>query len=228
MFWQEDDRTIKGRSDMLDVLFDIRCRELPVDHAWALSDALRNAAPWLDEDDRIAIHEIHVAGSQNGWERPDKDATQQLLLSRRTKLIIRMPRDKVELAAGLNGIKIEVAGQPLSIGRFKTRELSKLGTLFARHIVTETGADENAFLGHIAETLKTRGIRIRKALCGMLNEMSTPNGPLSTRSLMLADLKTDESIELQELGIGNYQKYGCGIFIPHKDIEAVKKLADDE
>ncbi len=228
MFWQEDDTTTKDRSDILDVLFEIRCRELPVDHAWALSDALRKAAPWLDEDDRIAIHEIHVAGSQNGWERPDRDAAQQLLLSRRTKLIIRMPRDKVELAAGLNGVDIEVAGEPLSIGRFKTRELSKLNTLFARHIVTDTGDDENAFLEHIAGTLKARGIRIRKALCGILNEMDTPKGPVATRSLMLADLKTVESIELQEQGIGDYQKFGCGIFIPHKDIEAVKKLTDDE
>ncbi len=227
MYWQENDPTLK-RSKIVDVLFDIRCRELPVDHIWALSDSLRNAAPWLDEDDRIAIHEIHVAGSQNGWERPDKGAAQQLLLSRRTKLVIRMPRDKIEFAAGLNGIAVEVADKPLSIGGFKTRELSKLNTLFARHIVTETGSDENAFLASVADILKTRGIRIRKALSGMLSEMNTPHGPVSTRSLMLADLKTDESIELQELGIGRYQKYGCGIFIPHKDIDAVKKLTDDE
>ncbi len=228
MFWQEDDRSTKALSDIVDVLFRIRCRELPVDHLWPLSQALRTAAPWLDEDPRVAIHEIHVAGSQNGWERPGRDAAQQLVLSRRTRLILRMPRERLEQACALEGITIDVAGHPLTIGEFKTRELSKLTTLFSRHLLTASDEDENAFLERIAAELRQRGIRVRKALCGKPDIIDTPHGVLHTRSLMLADLATDEAIELQEQGLGEHQKLGCGIFIPHKDIEAVKKIADDE
>ncbi len=228
MFWQEDDHSTKAISDIVDVLFRIRCRELPVDHVWRLSRALRDAAPWLDEDPLIAIHEIRVAGSQNGWERPDPEAGQQLVLSKRTRMTIRMPRERLEQARALDGVTIEIAGNPLTIGDFKTRELSKLRTLFSHHIVSAPDEDENAFLERISNELSERGIRIRKALCGKPDHIDTPDGPLLTRSLMLADLATDESIELQERGIGEHQKIGCGIFIPHKDIEAVKKITDDE
>jgi hypothetical protein len=40
---------------------------------------------------------------------------------------------------------------------------------------------------------------------------------------MLADLSTDESIRLQQQGLGPRRLMGCGIFIPHKGIDAVSK-----
>jgi hypothetical protein len=44
---------------------------------------------------------------------------------------------------------------------------------------------------------------------------------------MLADLTAEESVRLQEQGLGPLRQMGCGIFIPHKGIDAVKKAEDD-
>ncbi len=231
MFWQEEKPlAAKVPDDVVDVLFKVTCRSLPVDHARPLAEALCAAAPWIGDDERIGIHTIHVAGSQNGWERPDPALGQQLQLSRRTKLIIRAPRERVEqLRRDLAGLTLEIAGSRLTIGEAKTRLLSRQGTIFARYIVLHSGEsdDENRFMQRVATDLGGRGIRLRKALCGRTTELQGADGPIPTRSLMLADLPAEQSLHLQEQGYGPLRHMGCGIFIPHKGIEAVKKSEDE-
>jgi CRISPR-associated protein Cas6 len=229
MFWQEDTEQPEAAAidAVVDVLFSLQCRALPVDHAHALSAALLALAPWLDDEPFAGIHTIHVAGSQNGWERPEHGGDQQLLLSRRTKLSIRVPRERVaELAAAVEGRTVDIAGSPLAIGSGKERPLSRDGTLFARYVALPAdaaGADEDAFLTWAAAELAALDIKVRKALCGKTTPLVTPDGDLSTRSLMLASLTPDESIRLQQHGLGPRRAMGCGIFIPHKGIDAVKK-----
>jgi len=232
MFWQEDDnkQEFQVSDEVVDLVFNIDCRELPVDHAHALGEALCNALPLLGEDDRCAIHSIHLAGSQNGWERPDPKLGQKLVLSRRTKLTLRVPgehREQIEQALG--GTTLDIDGHKLTIGKAKHKLLSKQGTIFARHIVLEDGedTDENAFMMRIVNDLKSRGIRVKKALCGITQQIETPDGPLLTRSIMLADLSTDESVQLQQQGLGTHRHLGCGIFLPHKGIDAVKQAEDE-
>lgn len=229
MFWQETDQEAPPQlpDDIVDVLFSLQCKSLPVDHAHALSLALREAVPWLADEPRAAVHTIHVAGSQNGWERPANDGEQRLLPSRRTKLEIRVPRERlVDLKSALEGRTIEVADAAMTIGTSKERRLSPESTLFARYVVAAENEGEDAFLQRIAAELAPRGIKVRKALCGKAQSLATPAGPLLTRSLMLAGLTPDESIELQRNGIGDHKSMGCGIFLPHKGIEAVGKAAD--
>jgi CRISPR-associated protein Cas6 len=229
MFWQEDTEQPEAADidAVVDVLFSLQCRALPVDHAHALSAALLALAPWLDEEPFAGIHTIHVAGSQNGWERPEHGGDQQLLLSRRTKLSIRVPRERVaELASAIAGRTVDVAGSPLAIGSGKERPLSRDGTLFARYVALPAdaaAADEDAFLSWAAAELAALDIKVRKALCGKTTPLATPDGNLSTRSLMLASLTPDESIRLQQHGLGPHRAMGCGIFIPHKGVDAVKK-----
>jgi CRISPR-associated protein Cas6 len=231
MFWQEEKpQPTRIPDDVVDVLFSIQCRTLPVDHAHLLAEALRSAVPWITEDERIGVHTVHVAGSQNGWERPDPSLGQQLHLSRRTKLTIRAPREHVERLQGdLVGVTLEIGGNALVIGDAKTRLLSRQGTIFARYIVLQEGEsdDENRFMQRVVADLADRGVRVRKALCGKTTDLLGPGGVLATRSLMLADLPQDESLQLQREGYGPLRQMGCGIFIPHKGIEAVKKSDDD-
>ncbi len=56
--------------------------------------------------------------------------------------------------------------------------------------------------------------------------MQFPDGPVHTRSLMVADLSPDQSVHLQQIGLGPGRNFGCGLFVPHKGIKPVK--ADDE
>jgi CRISPR-associated protein Cas6 len=226
MFWQEDhaDHPFQVPDDIVDVLFAIDCKRLPVDHAHALSAALRDSLPWLGEAAGVGIHTVHVAGSQNGWQRPEHGADQHLAVSRRTKLTIRVPKDRVDaLVNGLRGKTLLVAGCPLTVQEGKPRPLGKETTLFARYVVTRPEDTEAEFLAWAAGELSRMGIRIRKALCGKEAPLATPGGPLHTRSLLLAELSPEESVRLQQTGLGTHREMGCGIFIPHKGIGAVQK-----
>ena len=233
MYWQEDDKP-KGfevSDEIVDLVFDIQCRELPVDHAHELSRALEEFLPQLQRDGRLGVHTVHLAGSQNGWERPDPKLGQKLVLSRRTKLTLRVPREQLQqVQDSLHGAELDIGGCALKIGKSKQKKLSSQGTIFSRYVVLEPGEDsnENAFMQRVVTDLRERGIRVKKALCGKTAEVAGPDGPVQTRSIMIAELRAEESVQLQQEGIGPMRHMGCGIFIPHKGIDAVKKAEDDD
>ena len=227
MYWQDDDKenTFEVPDDVVDILFSIDCKRLPVDHAYALSAALREVLPWVGKNDSgVAIHAIHVAGSQNGWERPEQSSDQQLIVSKRTKLTIRVTKEHMdELLEDLRNKTLDVSGCRLTVREGKIRPLSKETTLFSRYVASLPDHSEDGFLSWAFQELGGQGIRLRKALCGKTTPLTTPTGTIHTRSLMLADLSTEESVRLQQEGLGPHREMGCGIFIPHKGIDAVKK-----
>jgi CRISPR-associated protein Cas6 len=227
MFWDEENSSaaVKIPDDIVDLLFSIECRQLPVDHAYPLSAALHDALPWLAKEERAAIHQVHVAASQNGWERP-AEGDGVLHLSKRTKLTLRLPRDRLDDARLISGATLDIAGHPMKIGTSKIRPLSKLGTIFSRYVVSDE-PEEERFLRRVIDELETKEVQVKKALCGIVHTLQTEEGPLHTRSLLLADLKPEDSIRLQREGLGSHRKLGCGIFIPHKGIDPVTKQEDD-
>ncbi len=229
MYWHEDthEQTPDTRDEVVDLVFRIDCRTLPVDHAHALSSAVRNVLPWLDDEVLAGIHVIHVAGSQNGWYRPEETEDAIIHLPRRARMTLRLPRARTEAARTLCGAKLDIAGHTLVVGEAHVKPLQSLSTLFARYVVAPEDDDEEAFVQWVAEELKSMGIRVRKILCGRSHYIHTPNGRLFTRSVMVADLNKEESLRLQARGLGTNRKLGCGLFIPHKGIAPVRKTSDE-
>jgi CRISPR-associated protein Cas6 len=223
MYWEqgEDREFVSAGDEVVDVTFRIVCRALPVDHAQPLADAVTRLLPWFLDEPNAGIHSIHVADSGNGWMRPG-NADDLVYPSRRTRLALRVPGERVEHAMRLTGQIIDVAGNPLEIGEAAVRPLTTLTTLFARYVVVDDHDDEQTFLANIAAALEGRGIRARKMMCGISKTIRTPGDTIRTRSLMLADLSVADSIRLQQEGLGPHRHLGCGLFIPHKDIKKVR------
>lgn len=225
-YWQEHtpEQSPQVPDDVIDMLFSLKGRTLPVDHAEPLAQAVLAVVPWLSEETGGGIHHIYVAGSQNGWQRPEADTDQPLMLSRRTKLGIRVPRHRAdELRAALEQRDLDIAGHALHLETGKERLLSRETTLFSRAVCASASdsACESDFLAWAAAALGALDIRVRKALCGKAVRLKTQAGVLSARSLMLADLSFEESVRLQQRGLGSHRTLGCGLFIPHKGIDAV-------
>lgn len=222
MFWEEEqDKQTPLEAAALDLAFSMKCAMLPVDHIHALSMALGELLPDL-LDNHIGIHEIHLAGSQNGWERPDPALGQRLIPSRRSRMLLRVPCKLADdIKQKLEGAALEIDGCELVLGSAREKPLLSHPTLYARHMLMEEEevADENRFLERMAAELTLRSIVAKKALCGKATEIYTPDGPLFTRSLMLADLSPADSIRLQQEGLGQMQHMGCGIFLPMKGIQ---------
>lgn len=222
MFWTEsNETTIHAVPDaIVDLAFDIACRCLPIDHAYALSHALLQALPWLDQEERAGIHLIHGAESGHGWQRPENPAHEVLHLSRRTKLILRLPKERVTDARKLTGTVLEIDGYRMDVGEARVRMLSGLTTLFSRYVVANEDENEEQFMHRAAEQLKQMHVGALKLLCGKSRVFQLPSERLFTRRLMATELTREESIRLQQQGLGPGRKLGCGLFIPHKGITA--------
>ena len=221
MYWSEnsdDKKEVVVPDNVVDVIYNINCKCIPLEHAHALSEALQQALPWLREEETAGIHQVYGAESGNGWERPD---TEVLYLSRRQKLMLRLPKTRLDEAKSLSGQTLDIAGYPLEVGELATRKLSDLPTLFARHVLGEAEQGEDEFMAQAVAQLNAMGIRVKKMMCGKEGRIELPDTTLYTRSLMLADLEMQESVMLQEVGLGPGRKLGCGLFLPQKGIKAV-------
>lgn len=182
---------------------------VPIDHGLALFNELARLLPWLAQEELAGIHPIH--GSDTG--------TGHLLLNRRTQLVIRAPKERLEALLGLSGKQIDVAGNPLAIGKSKIKPLTHHTPLYAR-LVTTGSLDERAFTQDIMHLLDGMGIETR-FLCGKQQTITTEDGLAIGHSLMLHGLPVEHAIRVQQLGLGGNRKLGCGIFIPHKSINAL-------
>lgn len=209
---------------IVDAVFAIACPCLPVDHAYALQQAIQEALPWFAEEPHAGLHTVHGAASGSGWMRPE-GADALLQLSHRAKLALRLPRHRLEDAAALVGRTLQVAGWPLGVEKMALRPLSRITTLFARCVVLAAG-DEAAFVGAAGAELGALGIRPERMVCGRVTPVATPARTYQTRSLMLAGLTIDQSLLLQQSGLGAGRKFGCGLFIPHKDIADLRSRTD--
>jgi CRISPR-associated protein Cas6 len=226
MFWNEDkDKQPEFviPDDVVDIAYRIGCPTIPLDHAHTLSTAIRAALPWLDDEEFSGIHLIHGAASGNGWFRPEDVENELLHLSKRTRMRLRVPKRRLEDAQALSGQTLDVDGHPLEVGRSETYMLSSLPTLFSRYVITREDLDEAEFLQQAAEQMLEIDVPCRKMLGGITHTMSFPEGPVFTRSLMVADLEPEQSVRLQQHGLGEGRMIGCGLFMPHKGIDAVKK-----
>ena len=227
MYWQEDSEEDKraGTDAVVDLVFKMRCRSLPVDHAHILSEALLTHLPWLKGTKGAGIHPISIPETGNGWMRPEGE-DELLHLSRRTKLILRAPMGYVDEAAELVGKTILVAENELEVLSMEQRPLLALETLFSLYNIVEEGMDEDAFMRKVLAELKALDISPRKMLPGKSRSMRGANGRLNTLSLMIAELTHEESLKIQHNGIGQQQHMGCGLFIPQKGIAEVHDILD--
>lgn len=212
-------------ADIVDAVFAISCRSLPIDHAYALSQAVQAALPWFAEEPGTGLHTVYGAASASGWMRPE-GVDAMLQLSHRAKLALRLPRHRLDDACALLGRTLEVAGQPLRVDKFAVRPLSRITTLFSRCVVLAEEGDEAAFLALARGELGTLDIKPGTMLCGRVTPVATPARTYQTRSLMFAGLTPEQSLVLQRHGLGTERKLGCGLFIPHKDIADLRFRSD--
>jgi CRISPR-associated protein Cas6 len=199
-------------SSMLDLAFAVDGGEggvtLPREHRRDLADALERALPWLATQVGAGIHRLNVSAGGGP----------QALLSGRTRLTLRVPRERADEARALEGRALDLAGHTLQLGAAHVRELLPWGTLYAHVVAADEGADELAFLQVVQAELVALGITGRP-ICGRPQVFEADR--LRGYSLMLDGLSAEGALRLLEAGLGPHRRLGCGLFVPHKSAAAV-------
>jgi CRISPR-associated protein Cas6 len=196
---------------MVDVMYALQGRALPRDHRAALAAALEQLVPWLADATQAGVHRVNaVAGSGP-----------EALLSQRSRLALRVRRERVADLAVLAGATLDVGGYALRVGeQAQVRELLPYGTLYA-HLVASRDDDELGFLAAVEQELQAMGVPCR-AICGRRQVFDVDGQPRSGFSLMLDGLTPAGSLRVLESGVGTHRRLGCGVFVPHKSGAAVR------
>ena len=196
---------------MVDVSYALHGKALPRDHRLALATALERLVPWLADATQSGLHRINtVAGGGD-----------TALLSQRSRLSLRVRRERLAELAPLAGAWLDVGGHTLRLGdALLVRELLPYGTLYA-HLVASNDDDELAFLTAVEHELDSLGVACRP-ICGRRQIFDLDGATLTGFSLMLDGLSPAGSLRVLESGLGRHRRLGCGIFVPHKSAAALR------
>ncbi|RVT52388.1 type I-MYXAN CRISPR-associated protein Cas6/Cmx6 [Rubrivivax albus] len=193
---------------LVDLAFPVQGPAVPADHRALLAAALAERLPWLGVLPGTGMHRLNLAHGGGG------------LLSGRTRLTLRVPDDRADVAAQqLSGVELALGGVTLRLGAPTLRPLLPHRTLYA-HFVDAEGDDEPAFLARMDRELQALGVAC-STVCGREQALPVPGGQLVGYSLLLDGLVPDTALRVLEAGLGAHRAMGCGLFVPHKSAAAV-------
>jgi CRISPR-associated protein Cas6 len=192
-----------------EAIFSLAGKTLPRDHALALQQALAGQLPWLLEDAGTGIHPLKLVFG------PESLA----MLSQRTRLILRVRTNRLDQLKALTGAQLDVAGHALRLGEVHLRPLQPLATLYAYRVAAES-ADETRFMATMEAELAALTIAGER-VCGKRQSLRVNGQDMTTFSMMLHGLVPEQSLRLQQHGLGPNRLLGCGLFVPHKSAAAV-------
>ena len=196
--------------DIVDLVFPLHGEAVALDYADLLCRAIEARLPWLADEPAAGVHPL--AGVSPG--------DRSLYLTRRAKLALRLPARRAESAKALQGARLDIGGV-IEVGEASERPLSKITTLYSS-FVTLGVEQEDEFMAACAAHFKAAGIPV-ELVCGKARVAHGQHGTWRGYSLMLFGLSMENSLRVQQEGLGGERKRGCGIFIPHKSVAPVSE-----
>jgi CRISPR-associated protein Cas6 len=195
-------------SDVVDVAFALKGGTIPADHGWPLFRLLVERLAWLEADESAGVHPIR--GSRSGSD--------ELYVGGRGRLMLRLPRERAHESFALSGARLGL-GEGIEVGAAQLRTLFAHGTLYSPFVAAGTG-DEAAFQLAVNAELQQSGIRC-KVVLGRMRRAAGAGAEMVGFSVMLHELSPEQSLAMQQTGLGAGRKLGCGIFVPHRSAAAV-------
>ncbi len=210
---------------MLDVEFKLIGKSLPADHGYHLLSAVSRVLPSIHGDESVGLHP--VSGAPNG--------NRLISLSPKSALKIRIDSGRVREVLPLAGQRLDVGGHPVSLGAPQTRALVPAARLYSRLVVIKGFMEPEEFLAAARRQLAQMDVKADASLVPQpqiaeanADSASGARSPFLRRTLRIRDknvvgfavmvdgLSAEESILLQEKGLGGRRRFGCGIFIPDR------------
>ncbi len=197
----------------LDLAFAIHTQHIiPVDHGYALYGALSRLVPEVHRDNGIAIHPIR--GRQVG--------DRKMALLPWSSLVLRVPDGQIAPLLKLSGKAIQVGDTQIRIGVPEVRALqpatalrSRLTIIKVAHIDPASSVSEDQFQQSVQKQLTELGVSdVVRADLGKRRTLRLKQNEIVGYEVLIEGLSADESITLQEQGLGGRRHMGCGVFVP--------------
>lgn len=193
--------------EMVDMVFDLGGSVISEDYPFLLWSEIVRILPWLKNEANAGI--LPLRGSASG---------ENTLLSKRTKLILRIPAERVNQTGELSGQQLNLGDNNLLVGNGKERQLQTTTTLYAHLVESDLGEIE--FLADMKEQLQSMKIPCN-LICDKQRSIRGDKQLIKGFGLVLHDLKPAASLHIQRIGLGGARRFGCGIFVPFKAISGL-------
>lgn len=207
----------------VELVFKLKGSVIPADHGYQLFSALTKTMGEIHNKSEIALHNI------NG----DPIDNRLLKLTEKSRLAFRLNSESIEQLLPLTGRCLTLGDHEIQIGTPQTFNLKTVSRLYSRLVVIKGYMEPDEFLEAAGRQIDALGVKGKRALIPV-NETSKNAGGRGTRSpflrrtirisgkevvgfaLGVGDLTAEESLIIQEKGIGGRRHFGCGIFIPDR------------
>lgn len=181
------------------------------DHGYALFASVSRLLPEVHAENGIAIHPI--AGRQEGDRR--------MMLMPWSTLSFRVAAEKIPVLLSLAGRSLVLHDATVRLGVPEVRTLAPATALRSRLVVIKVAHTDAAAL--TAETFAAAARKQMEQLAispeamlsvGKRRTMRMKQSEVVGYEVIVEGLMAEESIALQENGIGGKRHMGCGVFLP--------------
>lgn len=190
--------------------FPVTGQNLPIDHNYELYSALAHKQAQLHDWRDISISTI--------FGKLDRNKRNEITLTERSLLLIRLPTNKVPLVYAFAGKALIIGSHKIHLGIPKISFLQPKSKLRSHLVVIRNHQEPDTFLRAAKRQLADRKIQadinlITKDGIPKRKTIKVREHTLIGFGIQASNLSEKDSLTLQEKGIGGKQKMGCGVCV---------------
>jgi CRISPR-associated protein Cas6 len=214
----------------IDLALSIEGATIPLDYGYDLFSALCRVVPELHGDQRIGVHPI----------RGIRQEPKRLTLVPQSRLRLRMPIEEIATYLALVGTEIDLDGSRLRVGvprmvpgpdgklhaveAIRVEQLRPSSELSSRLVTIGQISESSAFKESLRRQLAGLGVAAEPSFLDSTDPLHR-GGParrvlrIKQRKIVgypirISGLTAEESLIVQESGLGSRRRMGCGLFVP--------------
>jgi len=196
----------------IEVKFKVIGKQIPADHGYLLYSALSRFDKKIHEMKDIAI------GGISGIP----DSMRNLHLNNASKLRIRLDHSDLPAIIGLAGKDLLIGSEKIRLGLPVVGMLKPHRHLYSRLVTIKGFQESDAFLASLQKQFDALQIKQPPMLFHYKSGDTNKNIRKTVRikdkeivgfPVLITNLNPDESLRLQQVGLGGRRKMGCGTFV---------------
>jgi CRISPR-associated protein Cas6 len=187
----------------VDLAFRLTGNKVPVDHGYALYSAISRIVPEIHEAKNVGVHPIRGAYSGNG----------ELILRDSSRLVVRMESEQIGRFLKLAGKKLEIGSYGFRVGVPEVRVLRSRASLYSRLVTIKGFMEPPGFLEAAKRQLEKIGAKAELQV-GARRTFRIKDKQVVGFEVAATGLDAQDSVRLQEDGLGGRRRMGCGVFVP--------------
>ncbi|MGK7936341.1 MAG: type I-MYXAN CRISPR-associated protein Cas6/Cmx6 [Xenococcaceae cyanobacterium] len=194
----------------IELAFPVMGQKLSIDHGYQLYSALKYRLAQLKDWNDISIKTI--SGKLDRYKR------NEINLTDRSQLLIRLPADKIPFVYPFSGKFLTIGKHKIRLGIPEMNFLQPKSKMRSHIVVIKNYQEPDTFFKAAQRQLEQLDIQAEIKL--IANQEGIPkrktikvNQTLVGFGLEITNLREEDSLTLQEKGLGGKQKMGCGVFV---------------